>query len=74
MNRVPGLPQIDFKIATTAFKMWHYQQPSHLAEILPEYMIHLFMVTSILHDHLYTFEENVDGNFTIIFILIKFRQ
>ena len=33
----PVHQRIDFKIATTAFKVLHYQKPSYLAEILPKY-------------------------------------
>ena len=37
MHWLPVRQRIDFKIATTAFKVLHYQQPSYLAEILPRY-------------------------------------
>ena len=37
LHWLPVRQRIEFKMATTAFKMWHYQQPSYLAEILPRY-------------------------------------
>jgi hypothetical protein len=37
LHWLPVRQRIDFKIATTAFKVLHYQQPSYLAEILPRY-------------------------------------
>ena len=37
LHWLPVRQQIDFKIATPAFKVLHYQQPSYLAEILPRY-------------------------------------
>ena len=37
LHWLPVRQRIEFKIATTAFKVLHYQQPSYLAEILPRY-------------------------------------
>ena len=37
LHWLPVRQQTEFKIATTAFKVLHYQQPSYLAEILPRY-------------------------------------
>ena len=37
LHWLPVRRRIEFKIATTAFKVLHYQQPSYLAEILPRY-------------------------------------
>ena len=37
LHWLPVCQRIEFKIATTAFKVLHYQQPSYLAEMLPRY-------------------------------------
>lgn len=37
LHWLPVRQRIDFKIATTSFKVLHYQQLSYLAEILPRY-------------------------------------
>ena len=37
LHWLPVRQRIEFKIATTAFKVLHYQQPFYLAEILPRY-------------------------------------
>ena len=37
LHWLPVRQQIEFKIATTAFKVLHNQQPSYFAEILPRY-------------------------------------
>ena len=37
LHWLPVRHRIDFKIATTAFKVLHHQQPSYLAQILPRY-------------------------------------
>ena len=38
LHWLPVRHRIDFKIATTAFKVLHHQQPSYLAQILPRYI------------------------------------
>ena len=38
LHWLPVRHRIDFKIATTAFKVLHHQQPSYLARILPRYI------------------------------------
>ena len=37
LHWLPVRHRIDFKIATTAFKVLHHQQPLYLAQILPRY-------------------------------------
>ena len=37
LHWLPVRHRIDFKIATTAFKVLHHQQPVYLAQILPRY-------------------------------------
>ena len=37
LHWLPIRQRIEFRMATTAFKVLHYQQPSYLAEILPRY-------------------------------------
>ena len=37
LHWLPVRHQINFKIATTAFKVLHHQQPLYLAQILPRY-------------------------------------
>ena len=38
LHWLPIRHRIDFKIATTAFKVLHHQQPSYLAQIFPRYI------------------------------------
>ena len=38
LHWLPVRHRINFKIATTAFKVLHHQQPSYLAQILPRYI------------------------------------
>ena len=68
LHWLPVRHRIDFKIATTAFKVLHHQQPSYLAQILPRYIPSRSLRSSSSITISAPFRKHINGHFKIFLV------
>ena len=61
LHRLPVRHRINFKIATIAFKVLHFQQPSHFATLVPRYVPTRYCDLLFSCRYVFSFTKNCNG-------------